>query len=336
MKKNLLRLFIILPVFAGLLIAGCEKPDKNDGNDGDEKQTVVKPATPKRVHPNVDSLVRTASVVEEVSASSTITLTEGVTLTEMKITVPPSYSDTKSHPDNLYIVAIDLYKSALGLRVATPNNSVEVPLGQWPRATLTSMANDLDAEGSRVIAMVNGSFWNTSTITPRGPVHSNGTVMWSRFDPLGSGKQGVSYVGATRGSRVSIDYTAEYATTGSLYANLTGAGLMLVWDGKKVDNSNGPDKDREPRTALGYTSDYFFYFLCVDGRNPGVSEGMTMDDMGSIFEALKCSRAVNVDGGGSSQLLIRNPETGAFQIRNNPSDGAERPVIDGWTVIKKL
>ena len=78
------------------------------------------------------------------------------------------------------------------------------------------------------------------------------------------------------------------------------------------------------------------YFFVVDGRNEGVSEGMTYDEMGCIFEALGCDRAVNLDGGGSTQLLVRDPFTDKFQIRNKPSDGTERAVINAWMLMEKL
>ena len=319
-----------------LLAAACNNPD--NGKDNPQP----KPTRPANVRtfPNVDSLVRTATVVEEVSSSQTKVLAPGVKWTKFSMTIAQSTLDAspKSHPENVYILAIDPYEEGISMRVATPQNSQEIPIGEWPRATLTSMANSLESESVTVLAMTNCSFWNTKTITPRGPVHCDGTVMFSRFDPLSSGKQGVSYFGVTKGGSVSIASSDEYASKKELYANLTGSGIILVSDGKDVDNSAGPDKDREPRTAIGYTPKGYVFLLCVDGRevNKGVSDGMTMDDMGSIFAALGCQAAVNVDGGGSTQMLIRDPETGTRSICNIPSDeGNERPVIDGWAVIKK-
>ncbi|MDY3783558.1 MAG: phosphodiester glycosidase family protein, partial [Candidatus Cryptobacteroides sp.] len=64
------------------------------------------------------------------------------------------------------------------------------------------------------------------------------------------------------------------------------------------------------------------------------SAGMTMDDMGAIFASLKCEAAVNLDGGGSSQILSRDPEDKTLKIRNTPSDEARRrQVIDAWCVV---
>ena len=60
---------------------------------------------------------------------------------------------------------------------------------------------------------------------------------------------------------------------------------------------------------------------------------MTYKEMGYIFQTLGCVGAANLDGGGSAQMLIRHPVAKVWQIRNSPADGAERPVINGWTVV---
>ena len=336
MKFRMTRyLLALLSCLAVLLTASC-----GGGEKGTDKPAPSKPSKPvvKRTFPKVDSLVGTAKVVLDVAASTTTTLAPGVVWTSMNVTIAPSVLDAKprNHPEKLNIVAVDPYSDGIYLRVATPGLSVAVPSGAWPQATLTEMAGSLEAEGD-VIAMTNASFWNTSTFVPRGPVHSNGTVIWDKFTPLSSGKQGVSYFGSTKGGSVAIAASDQYATMGSIYNNLTGTGLLLVKDGAFVNNDTGTEEDRHPRTAVGYTSDNYVFFLCVDGReiNEGVSEGMTMDDMGSIFLALGCKAAVNMDGGGSTQMLVRDPATGKRFICNNPSDGSERPLVDCWAVMKK-
>jgi exopolysaccharide biosynthesis protein len=97
---------------------------------------------------------------------------------------------------------------------------------------------------------------------------------------------------------------------------------------------------RDPRTAVGYTSDNIVWILAVDGRHKGV-EGMTYLEMASIFKALGCEAAVNLDGGGSTQMLVRNPQTESIEMQNWPSDphngfgGRERARLNGWVIMKK-
>ena len=98
-------------------------------------------------------------------------------------------------------------------------------------------------------------------------------------------------------------------------------------------------QSRDPRTAIGYTSNNIVWMLVVDGRHGTL--GMTYSEMAHIFKGLGCVAAVNLDGGGSSEMLVRNPWTELIEICNWPSDptngagGEERPRLNAWAVVKK-
>jgi len=68
--------------------------------------------------------------------------------------------------------------------------------------------------------------------------------------------------------------------------------------------------------------------LVVDGRNPGVSEGMTLAELAEEFVRLGCFTAMNLDGGGSTSMVMRDPNADNWKILNRPSDGKERPVAN--------
>lgn len=312
---------IILILLSGLFLNGCHKPENGNELPPDKEPVQY------REMPDVQNLVKKASVIKEVVSCSTTTLTGGVQETDFTVTL------TNGMKENIFIISADLDRDSIFARVALP--SMEKPTGEWPRRTLSTMAYALDLNGGLVIAMINADFWNTTTFVPKGPVHCNGQVISSTFQPSGN-KQGISYVSCSSEDKMNIDYSASYSADGVAFPNVTGSGIMLTWDGKQVDNSSWPADDRHPRTAIGYTKDGFVYFFCVDGRNAGVSEGMTYDEMGSIFEALGCDRAVNLDGGGSTQLLVRNPSTDKFETRNKPSDGSARAVINAWVIMEKM
>ena len=87
----------------------------------------------------------------------------------------------------------------------------------------------------------------------------------------------------------------------------------------------------DPRTVMGCRG-ATVWFLVVDGRQPEWSNGLTYPEIGSILKAVGASAAVNLDGGGSVQLLVRNPSTGSYEIRNRPSDGKERAVPQTWII----
>ena len=72
--------------------------------------------------------------------------------------------------------------------------------------------------------------------------------------------------------------------------------------------ANG-EKDKHPRTAMGYTADGRLIILMTEGRNPGIAEGMTLMQQAQVLQSLGCVEALNLDGGGSSCLLLNGKET---------------------------
>ena len=66
---------------------------------------------------------------------------------------------------------------------------------------------------------------------------------------------------------------------------------------------------KHPRTAMGYTKDGKLIILVVQGRFPGIAEGATLTQEAQIFKDLGCWEALNLDGGGSSCMLVNGKET---------------------------
>jgi exopolysaccharide biosynthesis protein len=80
---------------------------------------------------------------------------------------------------------------------------------------------------------------------------------------------------------------------------------------------------RHPRTAVGTTKNGDTYFVVVYGRNPRVSAGASVTEMAKIMKSLNVDKAINLDGGGSSVMIVDGKITGI------PSDvEGERAVGD--------
>lgn len=84
---------------------------------------------------------------------------------------------------------------------------------------------------------------------------------------------------------------------------------------------------RHPRTAIGLTAGNILYMAVVYGRNPGVSEGATITEMSNLMKALGVDHAMNLDGGGSSIMVLNDQPTGPF------SDPQERMVSDAIFLV---
>lgn len=81
-----------------------------------------------------------------------------------------------------------------------------------------------------------------------------------------------------------------------------------------------------PRTALGFDdTGAWLLLVVVDGRQPGFSEGVTLSELAGILKTRGCSQAINLDGGGSSIMLVQEPGQGVRTV-NSPSGKEPRPV----------
>lgn len=108
-----------------------------------------------------------------------------------------------------------------------------------------------------------------------------------------------------------------------------GGGPVLIHDGKiritdreeQLFPGEGRDGDHHPRTAMGYTRDGRLIVLAIQGRTPGVAAGATLEEEARILRDLNCYEALNLDGGGSTCLLVNGKET----VRPSDKDG-QRPV----------
>src|SRR4029079_13955399 len=94
-----------------------------------------------------------------------------------------------------------------------------------------------------------------------------------------------------------------------------GGGSPIVCGGRVVDRSDA--RVRHPRAAVGWNKDLFF-LVEVDGRQRGLSVGMTMKELAGYLVQLGCTEAMNLDGGGSATCWVYG------QTMNSPSEGEER------------
>jgi hypothetical protein len=82
-----------------------------------------------------------------------------------------------------------------------------------------------------------------------------------------------------------------------------------------------------PRTAVGLSRDgHRMLLLVADGRREGVP-GLTLPELAELMAWYGACTAVNLDGGGSSALWLRD------RIVNRPSDGVERRVANHLGVV---
>jgi exopolysaccharide biosynthesis protein len=115
-----------------------------------------------------------------------------------------------------------------------------------------------------------------------------------------------------------------------------GGGPVLLQDGEIKITNNEERKfggkainNPEPRTAIGYTKDNKLVILICEGRSADAA-GLSLIQLANVLKEIGCTEAVNLDGGGSSCMLINGKET------NTPSSkGVQRPVPSVFMIERK-
>lgn len=142
-------------------------------------------------------------------------------------------------------------------------------------------------------------------------------------------------VAAAFGRATNFTLSAKVKEVKGVIRAAVGGGPMIAKDGKAFVNikAEGMGQNfataRHPRTAVGYTKDQQNVFLVtVDGRQPKLSRGVNLQELGEFMVQLGCERALNLDGGGSTTMVVGN------KVVNSPSDaGGPRAVINSLLAV---
>lgn len=102
-----------------------------------------------------------------------------------------------------------------------------------------------------------------------------------------------------------------------------GSDNIIMQNGQLVDAWD----ERHPRTCIGFNADSTkVYFVVIDGRSTS-STGVTLSEAAGVFLGLGAVNAINLDGGGSSCMVVNG------EVVNTPSDGSLRAVGNGCLLI---
>ncbi|GMO49108.1 MAG: hypothetical protein Ta2G_05670 [Termitinemataceae bacterium] len=129
----------------------------------------------------------------------------------------------------------------------------------------------------------------------------------NNFDAIVFYKDGSSRIAAQDEIK---DFSDINIAIGGFYA--------LLKNGSFADNP-ASDTKRHPRSIAGLSKDgRTLYLLAIDGRQIG-SIGATLEEAAAIIAALGAEQALNLDGGGSTSLVVRQGKKS--RIVNTPIHG---------------
>ena len=110
---------------------------------------------------------------------------------------------------------------------------------------------------------------------------------------------------------------------------ISGAGRILA-NGQVVKDGYVAE-GRHPRTVIGVTQDGLQAILMVvDGRTHSV--GATHEEVAALLLREGAYNAMHLDGGGSTTMVVKEPDEASATIVNRLSDGSERAVANALAV----
>ncbi len=202
-------------------------------------------------------------------------------------------------------------------------------------ATIPEMATSALSVGVNVCAAINGDFFYMGgSNLPTGYCYHNGVKLhetsdtsqvysvfallqdgsyycgsWSRLCALGKQTRVVEVIGGRNqllagGHYTDLGYLSDTAVTEF-------------------------SLDRFTRSAIGFDTEGRLYMVAVDKPGDGFSYGATLTDLAEIMTDLGATDAINLDGGGSTTLVIRKDSQTDFQIANALCVSTPRQVANG-------
>lgn len=212
-----------------------------------------------------------------------------------------------------------------------------------PRRTRTSVM----ATQHQALAAVNGSFFDMEQHDP---------ICYLRVDgqEVGINKPGKDTVNRkyyqygtlvlddvqTTGSlaRIVLTDSNRFWERSLLDEDIMTAGPLLIYQGKSLPMRNDLSfvRNRHNRTAVGIRPDHTVLLLTVDGRTQ-MSAGFSLDELIQTMRWLGCTEALNMDGGGSTTMVVRGTQWNG--VVNYPSDNyrfdhhGERAVSNAILVV---
>jgi hypothetical protein len=129
-------------------------------------------------------------------------------------------------------------------------------------------------------------------------------------------------------SEHSRDFQAAEDIVGGVSQLLANGVIDLTWQREGAAEEFA--LARHPRTAIARTRDGRILLATVDGRQLGVSAGMTLLELAEMLKELGAVDAINLDGGGSTTMVVRG------SIVNKTSDATgERTISDALLVFPR-
>jgi hypothetical protein len=227
-------------------------------------------------------------------------------------------SSSNPRPLQVRAVRVDLREPAIDFLV-TPSN------GDEPKDAAARTTTEFMSEFKCQVA-INGSVFDVFAKQKGDPMDIQGLSL-SRGDLYSPPNQWDALLIST--NRRAWIARSPVDTRGA-YNGLSGFYALLI-----AGKNNGSMKDLHPRSAVGVSRNgRYLILMTIDGRQPGYSEGATTAETAEWLRKLGAWDALNLDGGGSTALVIEGPDGQPLTL-NRPSGKAQRRVANHLGVFAR-
>lgn len=227
--------------------------------------------------------------------------------------------------NQFHVDYVNKYPSVYGVYLLTPEFSPTTESTSTSRELIVQIDEDVKSSGTygcKVVAIYTNG---TNAPIPDGCVAIVINNEYFDFDYF----QGIDI-----GDRIYITVTCDEEWKDVVCA--IGGSDIILNDGEIVESAvtnESHAKQPNPRTVIGVTEEGKVIIFAVDGRQSGYSSGMTLSQAAECMKSMGCVQALNLDGGGSTTVLVQLSYEENWAICNRPSDGSERPIANGFFLV---
>lgn len=186
------------------------------------------------------------------------------------------------------------------------------------------------AQINNAVAGINaGGFYYSSTsgYTPVGTLIQDGKLI----SDIGTTGWGGGVVGFTYDNILVLTKASATEALNMGVRDAVSFGPFLIVNGVPSEFKGNGGYGIAPRTAIGQRKDGIVLMVVIDGRRPGHSIGVDMKELTNIFINYGAYNASNLDGGGSSTLMVDGK---TLSIAGGYGYTGDRYLPNSWLVIQ--
>lgn len=223
----------------------------------------------------------------------------------------------------IHVIRVDLTRKDLGFMTVKKDPDWGKPMPDYPdlpirvrRMTSRDFMMQARKKGIDMVVAVNATPWSpwkppfTHTYAARmGLVISDGEKIEEA--------NGRPVFIITKAGEFQIRKVAKDEDVSQIRLAVSGFGMIL--ENGELVGKPGKKPKLAPRTGYGLTADkHYMLIMTIDGRMPGISEGVSTYELGEFMKQYGASTALNMDGGGSTTLVVAGKKGRIRKLNVNP------------------